>query len=329
MFIDKSSCGHHVIRATYTLTFQSMKLCFLVAENEDLFGEVEVLDIGLLPGFLKSTPGDEMITLNSLRSFYKKRNAFAHKGNFGHALLIAGDKGKMGAAIMCGKACLRSGAGLTTLSTPEMFLLSVHTAIPEAMCLIREEETDLSKFTTVGIGPGIGTSDLSAELVLKTLESFSRPMVLDADALNVIAQHKRWLKKVPHGSILTPHPKEFERLFGKTGNEFERMKLAVEMSKKYSLTIVLKGHYTFITSEGKTFFNTTGNAGLAKGGSGDVLTGILTALLAQQYSSLQAALLGVYLHGLAADITSQNVAMESMLAGDIIDHISDAFLHLQ
>jgi len=328
MFIDRSSCNNSTVRATYTLTFQSLKLCFLIAENESLFGKVHVLDIGLLPEFLNTVSGHELVTLNSIKSFYKPRSAFAHKGNFGHALLITGNKGKMGAAIMCAKACLRSGAGLTTLSTPKIYLPTVHATIPEAMCVIREEETALTKFNTVGIGPGIGTDDISAELVSQTLENFSQSIVVDADALNIIAQHKEWLDKIPQDSILTPHPKEFERLFGKSGNEFERMELAVEMSKKYRFIIVLKGHYTLIASNGKTFFNITGNAGLAKGGSGDVLTGMLTALLAQQYNSLHAALLGVYLHGLAADITSQTIAAEAMLAGDIIDHISDAFLEL-
>jgi NAD(P)H-hydrate epimerase len=234
----------------------------------------------------------------------------------------------MGAAIMAAKACLRSGAGLTTLNTPEIFLQTIHSAIPEAMCLLREAENDYSKFTSLGIGPGIGTDESSAEMVLQAFEKFSRPMVIDADALNIISQHKDWLNKIPKGSIITPHLKEFERLFGKTNNDFEKISCALEMSKKYSFIIVLKGHYSLIASNEEAYFNSTGNAGLAKGGSGDVLTGMLTALLSQ-YDPLQATLLGVYLHGLAADITSQTFAVESMIADDIVDHISDAFLELQ
>lgn len=328
MFIDRSSKGHAVIKATYTLTFQSLKLCFIVAENKEFFGEVHALDIGLLPEFLNSVKGNELVTLRTIKSIYKKRNVFSHKGNFGHVLLIAGNKGKMGAAIMAAKACLRSGAGLTTLNTPEDFLQTVHTAIPEAMCVVREEETDYAKFTSLGIGPGIGTDESSAEIVLEALENFSKPMVIDADALNLISQHKDWLNKIPKGSIITPHPKEFERLFGNANDDFERINCALEMSKKFPFIIVLKGHYTLIASNGEARFNSTGNAGLAKGGSGDVLTGILAALLSQ-YNSWQAAILGVYLHGLAADITSQTVATESMIANDIIEHISDAFLELQ
>ena len=328
MFIDKSSKENAVIKATYTLTFQSLKSCFIVAENAEFFGEVHVLDIGLLPEFLNTVNGSELVTLGTIKSIYKKRTAFSHKGSYGHALIIAGNKGKMGAAIMAAKACLRSGAGLTTLNTPETFLQTVHTAIPEAMCVLRDEETDYSKFTSIGIGPGIGTDESSAELVLQALENFSKPMVIDADALNIIAQRKEWLNKIPGGSIITPHPKEFERLFGKTNDDFDRMNCALEMSKKFPFIIVLKGHYTLNASNGEAYFNSTGNAGLAKGGSGDVLTGILSALLSQ-YDPLQAALLSVYLHGLAADITSQTIAVESMIAEDIIDHISDAFLALQ
>jgi len=328
MFIDKSSKENAVIKATYTLTFQSLKSCFIVAENAEFFGEVHVLDIGLLPEFLNTVNGSELVTLGTIKSIYKKRTAFSHKGSYGHALIIAGNKGKMGAAIMAAKACLRSGAGLTTLNTPETFLQTVHTAIPEAMCVLRDEETDYSKFTSIGIGPGIGTDESSAELVLQALENFSKPMVIDADALNIIAQRKEWVNKIPGGSIITPHPKEFERLFGKTNDDFDRMNCALEMSKKFPFIIVLKGHYTLIASNGEAYFNSTGNTGLAKGGSGDVLTGILSALLSQ-YDPLQAALLSVYLHGLAADITSQTIAVESMIAEDIIDHISDAFLALQ
>jgi NAD(P)H-hydrate epimerase len=329
MFIDKSSKGNTVIRATYTLSFQSLKLCFLVPENAEFFGTVEILDIGLRPDFLQRVDTIyELVTKEQVQSYYKPRAPFSHKGNFGHVLLIAGNKGKMGAAIMTAKACLRTGAGLTTLNVPKEFLQTVHAAIPEAMCVLRGEETDYTKFNSLGIGPGIGTEDVSAKIVWEALKNFPGQMVIDADALNIIAQHSDWLNKISEGSIITPHPKEFERLFGKTNNDFERIELALQISKEYSFIIVLKGHYTLIAVQGKGYFNTTGNAGLAKGGSGDVLTGMLTALLAQQYDSFKAAILGVYLHGLAADIASEDIAAESMLAHDIINHISGAFLQL-
>jgi NAD(P)H-hydrate epimerase len=153
-------------------------------------------------------------------------------------------------------------------------------------------------------------------------------MLIDADALSLLAKHNDWLSLIPEGSILTPHPKEFERLFGKSGNDFERIEQAKALSKQYSFILVLKGHYTLVASKGKGWFNTTGNAGMAKGGSGDVLTGMLTALLAQGYDPLSAAITGVYLHGLAADIATASVAREAMMATDIIDHISDAILSL-
>jgi hydroxyethylthiazole kinase-like uncharacterized protein yjeF len=328
MFIDKTSRNNPVIKATYTLTFQSLKLCFIAAENAPHFGEVHILDIGLLPQFLNSVKGNELLTLATIKFIYKRRDAYAHKGNFGHALLVAGNKGKMGAAIMAVTSCLKTGAGLVTLYADECFFNAVHAAVPEAMCVSRNEEIDYTKFVTVGIGPGIGTEDLTAKKLLYTLENFTKPMLLDADALNIISRNSEWLIKIPKGSIITPHPKEFERLFGKTEDDFSRMELALEMSKKYPFIIVLKGHYTLIAANGNAYFNTTGNAGMAKGGSGDVLTGMLTSLLAQGYNSLQAAILGVYLHGLAADIASQTIAQEAMLASDIINHISDAFLQL-
>jgi NAD(P)H-hydrate epimerase len=328
MFIDKSSKDNPVIKATYTLTFQSLKLCFLVAENAQFCGEVQVMNIDLLPQFLQTVKSYELTILHTIKSIYKKRTSFSHKGNFGHALIIAGNKGKMGAAVIAAKSCLRSGAGLTTLNTPEEFLQTVHTSIPEAMCIIREEEVDYAKFNSLGIGPGIGTDDMSVEMLFHALEGFLKPMVIDADALNILSQHKDWLNKIPEGSIVTPHPKEFERLFGETKNDFEKITLALEISVRYRFVLVLKGHYTLIAANGEAYFNTTGNVGMAKGGSGDVLTGILTALLAQGYSSLQAAILGVYLHGLAADIASETLALEAMIANDIINHISDAFLQI-
>jgi len=328
MFIDKSSKDNPVIKATCTLTFQALKLCFMVAENAALSGEVHVLDIGLHTDFLNTLNAYSLVTKRSIQRHYKKRNSFAHKGNFGHALLIAGNKGKMGAAILASHACLRTGAGLVTINTPEKYLNTVHTALPEVMCITRDEHIDYSKYNVLGIGPGLGTQEDSAALILQSIQNFSRPMVIDADALNILAQHPAWLHNICSGSVLTPHPKEFERLFGKTENDFEKIEKAVSLSEQYKLIIILKGHYTLIAANGTAWFNTTGNAGMAKGGSGDVLTGIITSLLAQQYESDTAAIMGVYLHGLAADIAAQNIAMESIIATDIIDHISDAFLSL-
>lgn len=329
MFIDKSSKTHPVIKASYTLTFQALKLCFVVAENESLSGTVQVLDIGLSNSFLQTIQAPLLLLQQSIAKHYKQRTAFAHKGVYGHALLIAGGKGKIGAAILSAKACLKSGAGLVTVLTDENYFNAVHAALPEAMCMAFADTIDYTVYKSIGLGPGIGTNDESAIRVAATITKYNNPIVIDADALNILAANEGWLENIPAGSILTPHPKEFERLFGKSENDFERMERAISLSKKYAFIIVLKGHYTLIASKGDAWFNTTGNPGMAKGGSGDVLTGMLTALLAQGYDSLKAALTGVYLHGLAADLAAKHIAHESMLATDIIDRISDAVLSLQ
>lgn len=330
MYIDKSSKGNTIVKANFTLTFQTAKLCFLVPENADYIGEVIILDIGLLAQYLETTESAfQVIDASTIHQIYKPRKRFAHKGNFGHALLFAGNEGKMGAAILAAKACLRSGVGLLTLNVPAEFLNVVHAAIPEAMCQIRQQELDISKFTTVGVGPGINTDEASALMLLQLLDNFKRPVVLDADALNIISKQPELLSKVAPDSIFTPHPKEFERLFGESNNDFERIHLALQLSKKHNIIIVLKGHHTLVAVNGEGWFNATGNSGLAKGGSGDVLTGIITALLAQGYNSKNAAILGVHLHGMAADIALAQQSQESLLASDVIYNIGAAFKKLQ
>jgi NAD(P)H-hydrate epimerase len=226
---------------------------------------------------------------------------------------------------MATHACLRTGAGLTTVNVPEQFLNAVHVKLPEAMCNLREDDLDFEKINVVGIGPGLGTEKDVRNLVEQTLQQFKQPMVIDADALNIISKNKNLLQQIPPDTILTPHPKEFERLFGNAENDFERIESALQHSKKYNCIIILKGTYTLIAKNGEGWFNTTGNAGLAKGGSGDILTGILTALLAQKYEPLDAALFGVYLHGFAADIALQKQSQESMLAADVIENLGAAF----
>ncbi|MEO8712827.1 MAG: NAD(P)H-hydrate dehydratase, partial [Parafilimonas sp.] len=326
MYIDKSSAGNAVIQANVTLTFQCSKLCFLVAENAAYTGSLEILDIGLLSSFLDTiNTTHQLISISAIQHIYKPRKAFTHKGNYGHALIIAGNTGKMGAALMATHACLRTGAGLTTVNVPERFLNAVHAQLPEAMCNLREDDLNFEKINVVGIGPGLGAEKDAQHLVEKTLQQFKQPMVIDADALNIISKNKDLLQQIPADTILTPHPKEFERLFGKAENDFERIESALQQSKKYNCIIILKGRYTLIAKNGEGWFNTTGNAGLAKGGSGDILTGILTALLAQKYEPLHAALFGVYLHGLAADITLQTQSQESMLATDVIESLGAAF----
>ena len=327
MYIDHSAKGNTIIKARHTLTFQAMKLCLLAAENAPFFGEVHVLPIGLNSAFPGQTDTPwEMVDAAQIRALYQPRQAFAHKGSYGHALLIAGNKGKMGAAVLCTRACLRAGIGLLTVNTPEWGYTILQTAVAEAMTTAREEASpDFSRYTTIGMGPGLGTEEETASLISLVLEQYNKPVVLDADALNVISHHPEWLQHIPAGSVLSPHPKEFDRLFGAQPNDFDRMHKALECSLQYPLVIILKGHYTLVCYQGKGYFNTTGNAGMATGGSGDVLTGILTGLLAQPYTGVQAALLGVYLHGLAADLALEQQSMESLLPGDIIEYLGKAF----
>ncbi|WP_090658335.1 NAD(P)H-hydrate dehydratase [Parafilimonas terrae] len=326
MFIDKSSINNAVVRANVTLTFQQYKLCFLVAENAENTGKLIILDIGLLPGFLNDIETVfQTADAASIQHIYKPRKPFSHKGSYGHALIIAGNTGKMGAALMAAHACLRAGAGLTTLNIPSAFLNAVHSHLPEAMCQLRENGLSFEKINAVGIGPGLGTGDDSLQLIEQTLNEYKLPSVIDADALNIISTHKRLSRLITPGSILTPHPKEFERLFGKAENDFERIDTALKKSAELNCVIILKGTYTLIAQNGKGWFNTTGNAGLAKGGSGDILTGIVTALLAQKYHPFEAALLGVYLHGLAADIALEKQSQESMIASDVVNCLGAAF----
>ena len=336
--IDHSAAGKAIIRANHTLSFQVFKLSFLLPENANFIGEVHILDIGLHPAFYNSAETSyELIDKKIISGIYERRNPFTHKGKFGHALLVTGSYGKIGAAVLCAKACLRSGAGLTSCHIPKCGYDILQIAVPEAMVMtdfnssiITKIEEDLSKFSCIGIGPGIGTATETRRVLQEIFEAYAKPLVLDADALNLISSDKKLLKKIPKNSILTPHPKEFERLFGEANNDIERLKLAEQHAKELGVIIVVKGHHTCIaTPGGRVYFNNTGNAGMAKGGSGDVLTGILTALVSQYHDTIKVAILGVYLHGLAGDIAAEKYSMESMTAGDIIENLGEAFLSIR
>ncbi|WP_295334122.1 NAD(P)H-hydrate dehydratase [Flavobacterium sp.] len=269
------------------------------------------------------------LDLHTIQTFFKKRNPEAHKGHHGHALLIAGSKSKMGAAIIAAKACLRSGAGLVTLNIPKKERQAIFAAIPEVMIAFREGNLSLEKFTAFGIGPGLGI-DKSAERKLVTLlENTKLPMVLDADALTILANNSKLFSKILPNSILTPHEKEFDYMFGQHAHNNERQQTAIQKATELNLIIVLKSSQTFITNGNQHFQNTTGNSGLAKGGSGDALTGMITSFLAQGYEPLQAACLGVFFHGLAADITLETQSEESMLISDVIENIGKAFRKIE
>jgi NAD(P)H-hydrate epimerase len=337
LFVDQhSDKNSFIIKAQHTLTFQNPKLGFMFAENNIFVGNGHVLDIDLKwTEEIQNNCHDFYVTENFIRQLLKPRQKFSHKGTFGHSLLVVGSYGKMGAAIMSAQALLRSGAGLLTVCVPQCGYEIMQTSVPEAMALvngnefIQFNELDISSYSAIGIGPGIGTESDTQQSVKTILQSFKKPLVIDADALNSIGLHKEWLSLIQPNSILTPHPKEFERLTKAVANDFERHHLQIEFSKQHQVYVVLKGAHTCITTpEGESYFNSTGNSGLAKGGSGDVLTGLITGLLAQGYPSFEASVIGVYVHGLAGDITKKDKGEVAMIPTDVIENITSAFKQL-
>lgn len=327
----------NAIRANYTLSLELPFLSFLFPDAQFHVGKLVILPIGLNKTYL-----DEIETVfhyidhELARGLLKPRQKFAHKGTFGHALIIAGSYGKMGAAILACRACLKSGVGLLTVHVPVSGYEIMQTAVPEAMTCIDESGTrfcrteEQGNYTNIGIGPGLGTKKFTVDLLDKLLENSNKPVVLDADALNIIAANKEMLKNLPANSILTPHPGEFSRLVGASQNYYTRLHMQIEFAKKHRVFVVLKGANTSIaTPDGKCYFNSSGNPGMATAGSGDVLTGIITSLLVQGYTSENAAVLGVYIHGLAGDIAAQTHSEEALIASDIIDNLGQAFLKLR
>jgi NAD(P)H-hydrate epimerase len=319
--------------ADYTLGFEVPKLAFLLPDNEPAVGDWEVQSIGLHPGFLNEaiTPYyyiDEKL----LHGVLKKRPRHAHKGLFGHALLIVGSYGMVGAALLSGRATLRSGVGLLTIHAPSCAYPILQMGLPEAMVSVDRHQFNFSefpamdKYAAVGIGSGLGQKEHS----VRALEDFLReigqkPLVIDADALNIIAA-QGWQHRLPQGCIITPHPKEFARLFGQTSDDFATLHLQQQKSAEHGIFIIRKGAFTTLsTPDGRVFFNSTGNPGMATAGSGDVLTGILTSLLAQGYDTETAACLGIYLHGLAGDLAAASLGHEALLAGDIVEKLGGAF----
>lgn len=333
MFADKSCKETITIKARHTLSFQQYKLAFLLPENEDRVGQVHILNIGLHNQYYHNEPARFELTEKKLVSkIYRPRKTFSHKGTYGHAALITGSIGFMGAATLSAAACMRSGAGKLTCYIPRCGYEIMQIAVPEAMSEISGKENYIDEFDPVaaheaiGIGPGIGLHPLTISVLEKVFVSAQKPIVVDADALNILAGNKALLHKLPSYSILTPHPKEFERMFGESSNDFERIEAALAKAKQLNCFIILKGHYSFIACpDGKGYFNSTGNAGMATAGSGDVLTGILVGLLAQGYTPLETCILGTYLHGLAGDIAASKLSMEAMIAGDITHQLGEAF----
>lgn len=328
--------GHNVhcnerntVMAAHTLTFQVPKLSLLLPDSGKFAGEFEILDIGLDKNFIQSLNSKSFLLPEKHISLLPlARKKFEHKGNFGHTLIIAGSKGKAGAAILTAHACLRSGTGLVTVHVPDQLMPILQTALPEAMVSTDKHaecitsHPDLSKYNSIAVGPGIGTADDTANMLKLLIQNTQIPLVLDADALNILAVNKTWLSFLPPNSILTPHPGEFDRLFGKTSTHFERFELQKELSKKHNIIIVLKGAHTCICfPDGTAFFNNTGNPGMATAGSGDVLTGIIAGLYAQTQSTHFSAYAGVFIHGKAGDLAARKMGKNGMIASDIIQFL--------
>ena len=323
-----------IFKADYTLTFQFWKKTFLHPETGNFTGKVIVLDINLAKEFIENTATDNfVIDDEAIRNIFKIRQDFTHKGTYGTSIIVGGSYGKIGAVVLATRSALKTGSGLTLTVAPDCGYEILQTSVPESMFMDGGEkfinQIEKVENAVYGIGPGLGTEKEAEKALLEFLENHQSPLILDADALNIISKDKSYLKLIPKKSIITPHPKEFERLFRKTENSFERLDLARTKAKELGIYIVLKDHHTqVVTPEGKVFYNITGNSGLAKGGSGDILTGIITSLLAQKYSEEETAILGVWLHGKAADFAAEKNSKEAMQPTDAINELGNVFLYL-
>ncbi|WP_010663082.1 bifunctional ADP-dependent NAD(P)H-hydrate dehydratase/NAD(P)H-hydrate epimerase [Marinilabilia salmonicolor] len=330
---NSGNSRENIIKATYTLTFQMPKLSFLFPENREQTGHLVILPIGLSHEKISQTPTLWKITeKKDIQNLVSPPHRFAHKGTMGHALLIAGSYGKTGAALLASRACLRSGVGLMTTHVPHSAVAILQTAIPEAMMsvdrsdLMFTEHPELSAFSAIGVGPGIGTRVNTQRALCELLDqSKNKKMVIDADGLNILAANPEWMSKLPENTILTPHPKEFERLAGAAKDDYSRLQKAIDFAQKHHIILVLKGAYTAVISpEGRVSFNPTGNPGMATAGSGDTLTGIILGLLTSGIDPFDAASAAVYIHGLAGDMAAQR-GMRGLIASDIIEHLQPAF----
>ena len=327
----------NIIRADLTLTLQQKKLSMMMADCQKYIGRLRVLDIRLSKEYIDKTEANcRILEEQDVRRLLTPRDV-AHKGAMGNALIIAGSYGMAGAAVLATRACLRSGVGKVTVHTPRRNYLVMQTAVPEAVMQMDHEETyfsesvDSTDFDALGIGPGLGLVENTAIALIGQIRRTSCPIVADADALNILANHQAWMQQLPSGIIMTPHPKEFDRMAGSTSNnDYERLIRAQQMAEHIKGYIILKGHHSALCMpDGHIVFNATGNSGMATAGSGDVLTGILTALLARGYDKGTACQLGMYLHGLAGDLAAKEVGKESLVASDIIQFLPKAFLKLE
>jgi len=330
---NRSNPPENIIKATNTVSFEFPFLSFFMSENVKFTGEWDVISIGLHKEIIDQikTPYST-IDDAAIRNLLIPREKFSHKGTFGHALVVAGRYGMMGAAVLCGKACLRGGAGLTSMFVPRKGYDIIQASVPEALLAAGSTEEyfdtlpELNSYQGIACGPAIGLSPTTARALHELILQARVPLVLDADALTILSENKKWIKELPPDSVLTPHPKEFDRLAGDSKDMYSRHLRQIEFASENNVIIVLKGAHTRITTPGgESYINTTGNPGMASGGSGDVLTGLLVSLIAQGYSSLNASLIAVYIHGLAADIALGSSSVEALVAGDIIENTGKAF----
>lgn len=324
-----------ILKASRTFTFHAPKLAFFYPEQGIYCGEFEVLDIGLDE---KATSDQKsryrMITLDQLKGLRKVRSRFSHKGTFGHANIVAGSRSKMGAALLTAEGVLKVGAGLVTANIPNSGSSAFNVRIPSVMLNYTGEneceKVEMSDSQTYGVGPGLGTTSKVKNAFGQFIEEVNNPIVIDADGLNILAENDKLMQKIPKKSILTPHPKEFERLAGHFKNSYERTERQLELSKSYGIYVVLKDAFTVIsTPKGEVFINPFGSPGMSTGGSGDVLTGMITGLLAQGYNPENAAIFGVGLHGLSGEEAAKQKGAESMSSEDLADHITSGYRRLE
>lgn len=333
LFADKFTDAGAILKSDVTLSFQAPKLAFMVPENEVFTGETVILDIGLHPEFESSSKSSYSLSIwSSIKPLLKKRKSFSHKGTYGHAALMTGSYGMLGAAILSGRACLHSGVGKLSLFCAETSYPILQTNVPEAVFEVHDIDrwesiiNDAKKFQAIGVGSGWGKNEVHP-FILNALFKRHLPLVLDADAINCIADHPGLVSEISTNAVMTPHQKEFDHLFGESENGFERIELALEKAKQLGIYIILKGYRTLIAfPDGRAVFNSTGNPGMATAGTGDVLTGMLTSFLAQGYSVETACLLAVYVHGLAGDLAAKSLSQEAMTATDLVMFISPAIL---
>lgn len=336
LFGDKiPSENDAVIKANVTITFQSPKLIFFLPQAAEYIGDMQVIDIGLDRQYLNETiVKTQLIGKPEAQLLYTPRKSFAHKGDFGHSLIIGGSYGKIGSISLTARAALRTGAGLVTVFSPKCGYEILQTVIPEAMVLTDENEEVLNNIDfdlspdVICFGMGAGTVKKTINAFRELLKKTKNSMVIDADGINMLSKERELLKELPVNSVLTPHPGELERLIGKWKDDFDKLEKVKKFCKKFSVIVVIKGAHTITVFQDDLYVNNSGNPGMATAGSGDVLSGVITSLISQKYEPLIAAVLGVYLHGRTGDILAEEMSYQGLIAGDIANNMGRAFLDL-